>query len=599
MPSGGDDSDRGNGKSGQSSTGNSSSGSSSRGGWGGSSNSAGAGRGSSPGAASTGGYSPAPSASSSSGAGAGRGSSHGADSTGGNAPSFDTGRFGFGGPSEVSSAGAGRGTSPGATSTGGHDPISRSYTQMADTATSRGLMDLTGTKTFDTVGGGYTGSYDKVGAGRGTYAGPSAAGVNNANFSPFSQNRNDPVRSYGLMTGPAPEYSTPMAFDAAKPSNFSNLAASAVSPTGVRASGMPTVSGKPNIEWGNASTDVAAGIVSAATALGIDPVDLATVISYETAGTFNPTKNGPTTRWGQHKGFIQFGQPQAKQHGVDWDNPVATQLGPNGAVVSYMKAAGVTPGMGLLDVYSAVNAGSPGRPNATDANNGGAQGTVADKVNNQMAGHRAKAEALLADYQATPNASGFTPGPTGLAIDKSATEMAATGTTPTPQSSGRVSTATAGAAPTTATAGDVAIDDAGKAVPAERTTGQKMAAGAIDAVVVGVGGLPGTVAQIAASAIFGKSIGDIVVDQMGNSFTLNGDGSLTPHASDGQSFDVGPKISDGERDQIAADEAAKAEDDQKEPVAAVDPVARIMTAYLGHPLDKYIGPSGGLFQQTA
>lgn len=137
------------------------------------------------------------------------------------------------------------------------------------------------------------------------------------------------------------------------------------------------------------------GIIDTANALGVSPIDLATVISYETGGTFDPAQPGPTTQFGQHRGLIQFGEPQAKQHGVDWSNPAASQLGPNGAIASYMRGAGVRPGMGLLDIYSAVNAGRVGRYNASDANNGGAPGTVADKVNYQMDGHRKKAAALL------------------------------------------------------------------------------------------------------------------------------------------------------------------------------------------------------------
>jgi hypothetical protein len=142
------------------------------------------------------------------------------------------------------------------------------------------------------------------------------------------------------------------------------------------------------------------GIVKTASALGISPVDLATTISYETGGTFDPTKAGPRTQWGQHRGLIQFGEPQAKQHGVDWTNPVASQLGENGAVASYLRTAGVKPGMGLLDIYSAINAGAPGLYNRSDAGNGGAPGTVRDKVEKQMAGHRAKAQALFADLPA-------------------------------------------------------------------------------------------------------------------------------------------------------------------------------------------------------
>lgn len=140
-------------------------------------------------------------------------------------------------------------------------------------------------------------------------------------------------------------------------------------------------------------------IVETANAIGADPVDLATVISYETGGTFDPTKRGPTTQYGQHRGLIQFGEPQAAKLGVDWNNPIDSQLGANGAVAKYFQGAGYKPGMGMLDLYSAVNAGSVGRYNASDAGNGGAPGTVRDKVTGQMAGHRAKAEKLLAALQ--------------------------------------------------------------------------------------------------------------------------------------------------------------------------------------------------------
>jgi len=145
--------------------------------------------------------------------------------------------------------------------------------------------------------------------------------------------------------------------------------------------------------------DIRSGIVSAAEALGVDPVDLATAISYETAGTFDPTKAGPTTKWGRHRGLIQFGEPQARRYGVDWSDPIGSQLGPDGAVVKYLRDTGVRPGMGLLDIYSAINTGGVGRYNRSDAHAGGAPGTVRDKVENQMAGHRRKALALIGgDY---------------------------------------------------------------------------------------------------------------------------------------------------------------------------------------------------------
>lgn len=137
------------------------------------------------------------------------------------------------------------------------------------------------------------------------------------------------------------------------------------------------------------------GIIDTARAVGANPVDLATAISYETGGTFDPTKRGPTTKYGQHRGLIQFGEPQAKQYGVDWNNPIASQLGSTGAVAKYLQASGFKPGMGMMDLYSTINAGSPGRYNASDTTAGGAPGTVSDKVNQQMQAHRANAEALM------------------------------------------------------------------------------------------------------------------------------------------------------------------------------------------------------------
>lgn len=140
-----------------------------------------------------------------------------------------------------------------------------------------------------------------------------------------------------------------------------------------------------------------AGILSTAAVLGINPLDLATAISYETAGTFDPSKSGPTTKWGQHRGLIQFGEPQAQKYGVDWSNPIDSQLGPQGAVANYLRDTGVKPGMGLLDIYSAINAGGVGPEyyGRSDAAAGGAPGTVRDKVEQQMADHRQKAAALL------------------------------------------------------------------------------------------------------------------------------------------------------------------------------------------------------------
>lgn len=176
-----------------------------------------------------------------------------------------------------------------------------------------------------------------------------------------------------------------------------DVSASNMLSPGIKPASTSTSAGTGAAASVNVDPSIRDGIVQTASALGVDPVDLATAISYETAGTFDPTKAGPTTKWGKHRGLIQFGEPQAQQYGVNWDDPVGSQLGENGAVAKYLRSTGVKPGMGLLDIYSAINSGGVGRYNASDAAAGGAPGTVRDKVEEQMAGHRAKALALFGD----------------------------------------------------------------------------------------------------------------------------------------------------------------------------------------------------------
>lgn len=158
------------------------------------------------------------------------------------------------------------------------------------------------------------------------------------------------------------------------------------------------------------NAELAQAIRAMAQSRGISPRDVATVMSYETAGTFDPWKAGPTTQWGQHRGLIQWGGPQREQYGIYQGMPITDQVN---AIGRYFDNTGVKPGMGLMDLYSAVNAGRVGRYNASDANNGGAPGTVADKVNYQMAGHAANADRLLGT---TPDASP----PTTVAIGQPA-----------------------------------------------------------------------------------------------------------------------------------------------------------------------------------
>lgn len=171
--------------------------------------------------------------------------------------------------------------------------------------------------------------------------------------------------------------------------------------------------------------DVRQGVIDTAAALQMDPVELATFLSYETAGTFNPRQPGPTTQWGQHRGLIQFGEPQASQFGVDFSDERsawASQLGPDGAIVKYALAHGFEPGMSGLDLYSTINAGAPGRYGASDAANGGAPGTVADKYYEQMDGHRSNALNFFGGNLPSVDPRNYTP-PAASKIDEASNKQ--------------------------------------------------------------------------------------------------------------------------------------------------------------------------------
>lgn len=123
--------------------------------------------------------------------------------------------------------------------------------------------------------------------------------------------------------------------------------------------------------------------------------DLATILSYETGGTLDPLQKGVITKWGQHEGLLQFGEPQAEQYGADFSSPevaLTSQLGREGAVANYFRDRGWKPGMRFIDAYSIVNAGGPGLYHRSDEAAGGMPGTVADKVmSEEMRQHRANA----------------------------------------------------------------------------------------------------------------------------------------------------------------------------------------------------------------
>lgn len=136
--------------------------------------------------------------------------------------------------------------------------------------------------------------------------------------------------------------------------------------------------------------ELAQAIIASAGRLGVDPVDIATAMSYETGGKFSPSLWGG--KGGNYLGLIQFGPEERKKYGVHEGQSAGDQVV---AAENFLRDRGVKPGMGLPDIYSTINAGAPGLYNRSDANNGGAPGTVMDKVTQQMAGHRVNAMKLL------------------------------------------------------------------------------------------------------------------------------------------------------------------------------------------------------------
>ena len=122
--------------------------------------------------------------------------------------------------------------------------------------------------------------------------------------------------------------------------------------------------------------------------LGIDPIDYATVMSYESAGSFDPWKAGPTTKWGQHRGTIQYGEPQRKQYGVYEGQPFEDQVTTSN--VEYLRDKGVKPGATLLDIYKAINGGSVNASeNASDGyDQNGKRNTIIGHVEKMSRDHR-------------------------------------------------------------------------------------------------------------------------------------------------------------------------------------------------------------------
>jgi lambda family phage tail tape measure protein len=101
-------------------------------------------------------------------------------------------------------------------------------------------------------------------------------------------------------------------------------------------------------------------LVAAAGKLGVSPLDLATIIGFETGGSYSPSQRGGAG--GNYMGLIQFGGPERRQYGANAGQSFEEQV--QGPVVRYFqdrfKGAGMsTQGATLEDLYTTVLAGNP------------------------------------------------------------------------------------------------------------------------------------------------------------------------------------------------------------------------------------------------
>lgn len=141
--------------------------------------------------------------------------------------------------------------------------------------------------------------------------------------------------------------------------------------------------GKGKVEEGTPAWHIIRG----AKELGIDPIDFATLIGYETWGTYS------TSQWGgeggNYLGLIQFGASERQEFGAYPGQPFGEQID---AAVRFAKKRGFKPGSGLYQLYSTVNAGSPGHLGAQDMSGK----TVTQHVNDMLnSDYRKQAEKML------------------------------------------------------------------------------------------------------------------------------------------------------------------------------------------------------------
>ena len=167
------------------------------------------------------------------------------------------------------------------------------------------------------------------------------------------------------------------------------------------------------VTGGNLSSQGKA-LVAAANKLGVSPLDLATIIGFETGGTYSPSKFGGAG--GNYMGLIQFGPNERRQYGAHRGQSFEEQV--QGPVVRYFqdRFAGVgmsTKGADLLTLYRTVLGGNP-KASLTGRD---AFGTSPQSGVAMMAPHRREAQRRFfsgATISGSPMSPAMAPPPTGF-----------------------------------------------------------------------------------------------------------------------------------------------------------------------------------------
>jgi len=96
-------------------------------------------------------------------------------------------------------------------------------------------------------------------------------------------------------------------------------------------------------------------VIASARRMGVNPLDLAAIFSFETGGTLNPNEPGRGAAAGR-VGLIQAGPNEMRAYGIRPGQTFEQQMK---GVERYFISRGVRPGMGLEDLYAIVNGGNP------------------------------------------------------------------------------------------------------------------------------------------------------------------------------------------------------------------------------------------------